>query len=77
VITIIGEDGKIDKKELPIFDNSFGETPMFELLKQYLKALNISQVKQVQCVADGALWTVRRCDMASPQRFTQRTPSKR
>lgn len=77
VITIIGEDGKIDKKELPIFDNAFGETPMFELLKQYLKALNISQVKQVQCVADGALWTVRRCDMESPQRFTQRTPSKR
>jgi hypothetical protein len=56
VITIIREDGKVDKKELPIFDNAFGQTPMFELSKQYLKALNISQVKQVQCVADGALW---------------------
>lgn len=56
VITIIGQDGKIDKKEFPIFDNAFGESALFDLLKKYLKALNISQVEQVQCVADGALW---------------------
>lgn len=56
VITVIDAEGKIDKQELPIFDNAFGETSMFELLKKYLKALNVSEVKCIQCVADGALW---------------------
>ncbi|MDZ7936026.1 MAG: hypothetical protein U5M51_13885 [Emticicia sp.] len=45
VITVIDAEGKIDKQELPIFDNAFGETSMFELLKKYLKALNVSEVK--------------------------------
>jgi hypothetical protein len=63
VISIIDENGKIDRKELPIYDATFTEESLFELLGQYLKALNISQVKQVKFIADGALWTVRRCDM--------------
>lgn len=56
VITIIDKDGKIDKKELPIYDNAFGESPMFELLKKYLISLNVNQVTRIQCIADGALW---------------------
>jgi hypothetical protein len=56
VISIIGEDGKIDRKELPIYDATFTEESLFSLLGQYLKALNISEVKEVQFIADGALW---------------------
>ncbi len=56
VITIIDKEGKIVKKELPIYDATFTEDVLFELLGQYLKALNISQVNEVQVIADGALW---------------------
>jgi hypothetical protein len=56
VISIIDENGKIDRKALPIYDATFTEESLFSLLGQYLKALNISQVKEVQFIADGALW---------------------
>lgn len=56
VISIIDKDGKIEQKELPIYDATFTEESLFNLLGQYLKALNISQVKEVQVIADGALW---------------------
>ena len=56
VISIIDENGKINRKELPIYDATFTEESLFSLLGQYLKALNINQVKEVQFIADGALW---------------------
>ena len=56
VITIIDKDGKIEKKELPIYDATFTEESLFALLRKYLKALNISQAAEVQVIADGALW---------------------
>ena len=56
VITIIDEEGKIDRQELPIYDGTFGEQALFKLLSEYLEALNIQEVKQVQVIADGALW---------------------
>jgi hypothetical protein len=56
VITIIDNEGKIEQKELPIYDATFTEESLFLLLGEYLKALNISQVAEVQVIADGALW---------------------
>lgn len=56
VITIIDKEGKIDKKSLPIYDATFDEKSLFDLLGQYLKALNISEASEVQVIGDGALW---------------------
>ena len=56
LITIVDKDGKIEKKELPIYDATFTEESLFILLGDYLKSLNISQVAEVQVIADGALW---------------------
>ncbi len=56
VISIIDKDGKIEKKELPIYDATFTDDSLFILLGNYLKSLNISQVSEVQVIADGALW---------------------
>ena len=56
VITIIDENGKIERTELPIYDATFGEAGLFRLLREYLKALNIKEVGEVQVIADGALW---------------------
>lgn len=56
VITIIDEEGKTERRELPIYDATFGEEEMFKLLGEYLKALNIEEVREVQLIADGALW---------------------
>jgi hypothetical protein len=56
VITIIDEDGKIERRELPIYDATFGEGSLFKLLREYLKALNIKEAGEVQVIADGALW---------------------
>ncbi len=56
VITTIDENGKTNKEELPIYDSCFGDDETFEILGQYLKALKIDRAKDVQFVADGALW---------------------
>ena len=56
VITVIDQNGKIERRELPIYDATFGEEGLFRLLGEYLKALNIREVEQVQVIADGALW---------------------
>jgi hypothetical protein len=56
VITIIDENGKTERAELPIYDATFGEEGLFRLLGEYLKALNIKEVREVQVIADGALW---------------------
>jgi hypothetical protein len=56
VISTIDQEGKMTKKELPIYDATFGEESLFTLLGQYLQALHIDQATEVQVVADGALW---------------------
>ena len=56
MITIIDENGKMERRELPIYDATFGEEGLFKLLGEYLQALNIKEVKEVQVIADGALW---------------------
>ncbi len=56
VITTIDENGKTNKEELPIYDSCFGDDETFEILEQYLKVLEIDKAKDVQFVADGALW---------------------
>jgi len=56
VITTVDENGKTNKERLPIYDSCFGDDETFEILAQYLKALEIEKAKDVQFVADGALW---------------------
>ena len=56
VITTIDEKGKANKEELPIYDSCFGDDETFEILTEYLKELEIDKAKDVQFVADGALW---------------------
>ncbi|MEM6812702.1 MAG: hypothetical protein AAF549_09580 [Pseudomonadota bacterium] len=56
VITTIDKNGKANKEELPIYDSCFGDDETFEILEQYLKELEIDKAKDVQFVADGALW---------------------
>lgn len=56
VITTIDKKGKINKKDLPIYDSSFGDDETFDILEQYLKELHIEKAKNVQFIADGAPW---------------------
>ena len=56
VIAIIDQNGRIERRELPIYDATFGEEGLFRLLGEYLKAMNIKEVEEVQVIADGALW---------------------
>ena len=56
VITTIDKKGKINKEELPIYDSSFGDDETFEILENSLRELEIEKAKDVQFVADGALW---------------------
>lgn len=56
IITAIDEEGKIEKGRLPIYDTTFGDVEVFELLEQYLKKLDIAKCESVQFIADGAPW---------------------
>lgn len=59
VIHVIGENGKISKTELPVYDLVIGEQKAdecFELLSQYLQELQIEKAKEVLFIADGAEW---------------------
>lgn len=56
VISVIDESGKVEKKELPIYDSSFGDDETFLLLEQYLVKLEIDKAKEVQFLGDGAPW---------------------
>jgi hypothetical protein len=56
VINILDNEGKVEKKRLPIYDVSFGDDEIFALLKDYLSALQIDKAQSVQVVADGATW---------------------
>jgi hypothetical protein len=56
VISSIDEEGKVNKKELPIYDVCFGDDELFELLADYLAVLQIDLAQSVQIVGDGAPW---------------------
>ena len=56
VISSIDDKGKVNRKELPIYDVCFGDDELFELLADYLTLLEIEKAKSVQVVGDGAVW---------------------
>jgi hypothetical protein len=56
VISTIDENGQTNKIDLPIFDATFGDDELFELLRTYLVKLEIHKAKTVQVAADGAPW---------------------
>ena len=56
VIQVIDEEGKNEKTSLPIYDSTFGDDESFDLLEQYLSALQIQNCKEVQFIGDGAKW---------------------
>jgi len=63
VITTIDENGKINKKDLPIYDSSFGDDETFDLLEKYLKELEVHKAESVQFIADGAPWIWNRAKL--------------
>jgi len=56
IITIYDEQGQINKTTKPIYDGTFGDKEMVELLGEYLKQLQIEKAASVQLLADGAVW---------------------
>ncbi len=59
VIHVLDEDGNISKAELPVYDLVIGEEKAdacFNLLSQYLQALQIEKAKEILFIADGAEW---------------------
>lgn len=56
VITTLDEKGKPNKIEKPIYDATFGDDEVFEILEKYLKNLEIDKAESVQFLADGAPW---------------------
>ena len=56
VIEVLDEQGNIERSELPIYGCLFGDDELVDLLAQHLQGLEIQHAKQVQIVADGALW---------------------
>jgi hypothetical protein len=56
VISSIDDEGKVNRKELPIYDVCFGDDELFELLADYLAVLRIDLAQSVQTVGDGAPW---------------------
>jgi hypothetical protein len=60
VISTLDKNGKANKLQLPIYDATFGDDEIFELLAQYLVPLQIHNAAAVQCTADGAPWIWKR-----------------
>jgi hypothetical protein len=56
VIEVLDEHGRLCTHHLPIYGCRFGKEDHLELLREYLKQLNIDQAAEVQMVADGAAW---------------------
>jgi hypothetical protein len=56
VIEVLDEQGKPQREELPIYGSRFGEEDVMEVLKNYLRELEVDRAAQVQIVADGAPW---------------------
>lgn len=60
VITTCDKQGKLNKKDKPIYDGTFGDDETFELLAEYLKNLEIDKAQDVQFLGDGAVWIWKR-----------------
>jgi len=56
VITTLDKDGKREKDNLPLYDCTFGDDEMMELLRENLIKLQIDKADEVQITADGAPW---------------------
>jgi hypothetical protein len=56
VISTIDKNGQTNKLDPPIFDATFGDDELFQLLLTYLVKLEIHKAKIVQVAADGAPW---------------------
>lgn len=56
VVTTLDEKGRPNKTEKPIYDGTYGDDEVFELLSNYLKNLEVNKAKSVQFLADGAPW---------------------
>ncbi|HKZ00403.1 MAG TPA: hypothetical protein VJ112_04480 [Rhabdochlamydiaceae bacterium] len=57
IIYVVNDEGRIDKKILPLIDGTLkGTDALFALLHIYLRSLNLSAVDQILFVADGAHW---------------------
>jgi hypothetical protein len=57
IIYVVNDDGRVDRKILPIIDGTLkGTDVLFSLMHIYLRSLNLSSVDQILFVADGAHW---------------------
>jgi len=57
MIYVVNDDGRIDKRVLPIIDATLGgPDALFALMHIYLRSLNIGVTDQILFVADGAPW---------------------
>jgi len=56
VIDVLDDQGQPHRKELPVYGCRFTDVDVLEVLRRYLKALQIDQAEQVQILADGAPW---------------------
>ncbi len=56
VISTIDKNGYSNKLDLPIFDATFGDDQLFDLLRTYLVKLEIHKATAVQVAEDGAPW---------------------
>lgn len=56
VIQVLDADGKIEAESKPIYGTRFNEMSFWQLLKEHLKELKIEHAKEVQVIADGAVW---------------------
>ena len=57
IIYVVNEKGKLEKSFAPIIDGSLnGPDDVFQLIHDYLRAINIEEADKVLFVADGAHW---------------------
>lgn len=56
VLDIMDESGRPDRWQQPIYGCRFEQEDLFDLLKTYLKTMNIQKAQEVQIIADGAPW---------------------
>ena len=74
VITVLDDNGHPSRYELPIYGCRFEEEDVLDLLERYLRILGIAKAKQVQIIADGALWI---WDKMKPLLLKVGVPNKR
>ena len=56
VIDTLDEEGRLDRRTLPIYGCRFDQRHLFSLLGSYLSRLAIKEAKSVQLLGDGAPW---------------------